>query len=90
MDKFDYWMKTYRHDGTHNEELLKWLFNDVGYEYINNYAHFCEFAIAVQQKGYSTNPPPPESKDFNKAMDKIIEFNKQHSGFGAQWDRKPT
>ena len=89
MDKFDYWMKTYRHDGTHNEELLKWLFNDVGYEYINNYAHFCEFAIAVQQKGYSTNSPPPES-DFNKAMDKIIEFNKQHSGFGAQWNRKPT
>ncbi|MGD2169572.1 MAG: hypothetical protein PVI40_04970 [Chlamydiota bacterium] len=70
--KFDYWMKKYKHTESNEEELLQWLYYDSGRKLVENYDEFTELAKRLKQMGYEIEEVPSQGR-FDVAKKKFLE-----------------
>lgn len=90
VNYFDWWMKnTTGHPSSDSEELLRWLYLEGAAKYINDYAHFCELAkeLATTKKYKTADPVIPES-DYNNAVKKAKELEKEHASYKKKAEEK--
>lgn len=73
--RFDHWMKVFNHpdNRSHAQELLCWLYEDEGYEYIRDYQHFCQMAKKLSEMGYEILQIP-SNKEFSDSYQKAKEY----------------
>lgn len=68
VEKFDFWMNHYTHHGEPlEEELINWLFQDSGWEFVHSYDEFQEFVAKLDQERHQI-PMIPSQKEYEKGM----------------------
>ena len=86
-DRYDEWMFKYKHTKTEKQELVDWLYCDMGAHYVKNYRHFCEIAAELHERGRNINPPPTEL-EYNLGVQEYNRGYKSHLKLRTQSSTK--